>query len=195
MVSSASSSGGSASELFSDLRSGQRLDVNSRVVRMSVFTHTSKALVSIGVKQLKLTASSSDSVQLPMISPPLPVHLDCRVSTQAAVAASTFWTSSGKAMCWFDLLRTWVACETSVRWSGARRMRVVLNFGIEVRMDDFEIGTCHHLTPSNPTVTVQHPFCHQEAPCFTHNVYVCVQYNSGVEQPLFCCRVVIGWWL
>ena len=98
-----------------------------------------------------------------MISPPLPVHLDCKVGTQAAVAVSTFWTSGGKAMCWFDLLRTWVACEASVRWSGARRMRVVMNFGIELRMDGFEIATCHHLTLSNPAVSVQHLFCRQDS--------------------------------
>jgi len=152
---------------------------------MSVFIPTSKVhpfsypFVS---SSWNYTANNlSDSVQLLVISPPLPVHLDCKVSTQAAVAASTFWPSGGKAMCWFDLLRAWVACETSVRWSGARRMCVVLNFGRELRMDDFEIGTCHHLTLSNPMVTVQHLFCRQDIPYFTHKVYLCVPYISDDE--------------
>ena len=57
-------------------------------------------------------------------------------------------------------------------------MRVVLNFGIELRMDDFEIGTCYHITLSNLEVSVQHLFCHQETPHLTHKVYLCVPYNS-----------------
>jgi hypothetical protein len=74
-------------------------------------------------------------------------------------------------------------------------MRVVLSFGIELRMDDFEIGTCHHLTLLNPVVSVQRLFRRQDTPYFTHKVYLCVAYNSDDEQPLFSCRPLIGWWL
>ena len=57
-------------------------------------------------------------------------------------------------------------------------MRVVMKFGIELRMDDFEIGACYHLTLSNPAVSVQHLFCRQETALLTHKVYLCVPYNS-----------------
>jgi hypothetical protein len=73
-------------------------------------------------------------------------------------------------------------------------MRVVLNFGTELRMDDFEIGTCHHLTLSNPMVTVQHLFCRQDIPYFTHKMCLYVPYTSGDERLLFSCRTLIGWW-
>jgi hypothetical protein len=63
-------------------------------------------------------------------------------------------------------------------------MRVVLNFGIELRMDDFEIGTCYHLTLSDPAVSVHHLFRRQDTTHFTHIVYLCgsvllTQYCAG----------------
>jgi len=62
-------------------------------------------------------------------------------------------------------------------------MGVVLSFGIELRMDDFEIGACHHLTLSNRVVSVQHLSCRQDTPYFTHKAYINVSQNSNGEQP------------